>query len=429
MKERILSIDHVIPSLYTFFRDKHLLEICAASMKHIVTPGRNMTIRAALKRDFQSPTQTKTVSPETPPFDLAMESLWAFVLREFQRMPPPNRKSEGRLLAGYLVRKPDIGVLLQFAKLAEQLGFRTPETNRLLQLAVANDSEHSSVPKDNSEGHLTKFILQNPSFVSIFWTRCSRKLSNGSLSKPSTAYNQNLALRCGRPKHESYEEDKCYITREFFRSNFSNLGIKCPDLPSILVLRSQWLSFFAYPREDFGSSGTCSPATADSNVTATFEHSPVEDSISILSDIELEVTPDMKKRHRSERDHEVSEGSEINEDNVTTPKKQRLSYLTPISTLPDTQQLAIDRSHANVKFLEYENGRFMVFEEVSASRADDTANKIMRECSVMLYDLDLAPIAGLAVKYVKNIIILPLRQLEITQELRDAAKAYKRDET
>lgn len=437
MKEKILSIDYIIPSLHTFLRDKHLLEICAASMRHIVTPGRNMTIRATLKRDYQptAPEQTMlstTISPNSeavPSFDVAMELLWAFVLREFQHMPPPNRKSEGRLLAGYLVKKPDIGTLLRFAKLAEQLGFRTPEINRLSQLAIVSDCEkHPAVIRDNIESRLTNFILQNPNFVSILMTRCLKNLYNGSLIKSSTAYNQILALRCGRPKHDFYQEDRVYITREFFRSNFSDLGVKSPDVPSILVLRSQWLSFFAYPREEFNSSEAYWPVVANANPTSILEHSPAADSINILPDIELDMTPDMNKQKGTEKDFEISEASVINEEDVTTPKKQRLSHLSPISSsLPDTQQSAIDCSQANVKFIEYENGKFKVFRSVDASRADDTANKIMREYSMMLYDLDLVPIAGLAIGDVKNIIILPLRELEITQELRDAAKAYKED--
>jgi hypothetical protein len=130
--KRLLSVDIVILSLHTFFQDIYVLQACAASMRHLVRPGK-LTIRTTLMascpsgQDF-SPDESSRAAPHatntapgqahgraTPADEYradAMQELWAFMLRHYPdgflpidaRLLPRRVASPGTAYNGHCTR-------------------------------------------------------------------------------------------------------------------------------------------------------------------------------------------------------------------------------------------------------------------------------------------------------------------------------------
>jgi hypothetical protein len=160
--KRLLSVDIVILSLHTFFQDVYGLQACAASMRHLVRPGK-LTIRRTLMascrsmQDF-SPEESPRPAPrtmDTAPGQAhgkttladeyragAMQELWAFMLRHYPDMPPPSSRTNKRRLAHPFLETSHAETVQRSAMLASRLGFMTPEIQRLT----------ASGPDENSDG-------------------------------------------------------------------------------------------------------------------------------------------------------------------------------------------------------------------------------------------------------------------------------------
>ncbi|KAL7904031.1 hypothetical protein GGI35DRAFT_490871 [Trichoderma velutinum] len=416
MKEKILSIDYVIPSLYTFFKDMLLLEHCAASMRHIVTPSYQTTIRATLRRNYklekleQTTKETNSSPTEASPtasFNVAMELLWIFVLGEFQRMLPPNRGTGSRFLAGYLEEKPNMGVLVRFAKLARNLGFETPEIIQLSQLTMVGDSEHSTED--------SQLQSMNPNFAAFLFPGNTKRPSYKSVA----SYARALRQRCGRPKHEVYQRDRHFLTKDLIHFNYGSLGVQSGDLTSLLVLRSQCLLFFSYPKEELAQVVVSETSVADTN--GTLEQSHPSD-LTGLEDIR-----DGVSEIPSPWQVETSESifSHNNREEKVPLGDRQVSLSKPISS----HQPARKFPFAKVQFITYEDGQFKNYAQFNVNDIAgivEIAEGLLNQ--MVLYDHTIKQITPEDLSDPKQdidtIIVLPRENLKVDDELRDAAKAY-----
>ncbi|KAK0761658.1 LOW QUALITY PROTEIN: hypothetical protein N5P37_005640 [Trichoderma harzianum] len=261
IRQKILSIDYIIPSLHTFFQDVHLLELCATSMRSIVPPNNRMTIRATLRENYKplrfgqstrnrDSSTNEVSSNETDSFNSAMELLWIFVMGQFQRVPPKKRGK--RLLADYPrkhSKEKREKLLSRFAKLAQSLGFEIRKIKGLSKLKIADYSENSI--EHNIDSQLQSTLLQTrDSAVSII-KRDLKKTYDRSVARPEL-YARILRQRCGRPKHKRYRRDRNRLTKDLIHFDYGALDVKGQDITSFLVLRSQCLLFFSNPKEDLG---------------------------------------------------------------------------------------------------------------------------------------------------------------------------------
>jgi hypothetical protein len=137
--ENFFAFKGIVPSLSRFFKDVHLLEAYADSMKLLVKVPSDKTLYTALGKyyrmtnDFQQALMTEN----TPPLQIESQEhcqrlgylvLAAFALRERRSLPknPPekNPRAIPRVSA-------DPAVLQRFASLAAKLGFHTPQVLEL----------------------------------------------------------------------------------------------------------------------------------------------------------------------------------------------------------------------------------------------------------------------------------------------------------
>jgi hypothetical protein len=225
----LLSIDHLMPSLFTLLRDLHFLQACTDSIRYLVKfPPEHLdagmseeyTIDGALRRAFRVDQQNdqyliETASgiyqrahiPTEQRFDLARRQLWLYAMRNFKDLPQPRQNCGRNLLAKAELEHADEPVLYHFAILAERLGFSSPEIEHL----KTRQSPRKD-PKPNRHATTAK--------------------------KP--------VRRCGLPNEDSYERDAPLLFIQNMHREFSD-----GEITSFFVRRSVYLSFFGPCQFDF----------------------------------------------------------------------------------------------------------------------------------------------------------------------------------
>ena len=221
----LLSIDHLMPSLFTLLRDLHFLQACTDSMRHLMQfpsdPDMGLyTIDAALKQSFRADEKDsqyvievasgvihQAPVPMEDRFDLARRQLWLYAMRNFKRLPQPRRKGGRNLLAKADLEHADETALYEFAVLARRLGFSSSEIEHLgTHLSPQRD------PKPN----------------------------------PFATTAQRPARRCGLPSEDSYKRDAPLLFIQNMHREFSD-----QEITSFFVRRSVYLAFFGPCQFDF----------------------------------------------------------------------------------------------------------------------------------------------------------------------------------
>ena len=224
----ILSIESIITSLHTFSQDIHVLQACATSMRHIVTP-RGQTIRQALLGCYRPVERAQESNDTASAASIAIQELWVFMLGNLQGMANPTSASNKRLAGPITEASRD--VLVQAAEYAQQLGFRSTEIQRLVH-ATERGSGDIADPK-----------------------RCHRTDTVPALHKDALASlvvkhtAERLSRRCGRPKKDSYQLDRGLLTRGNLQADLASLDVRGPELTSFFVLRCQYNAFFGSEHE------------------------------------------------------------------------------------------------------------------------------------------------------------------------------------
>ncbi|KAK3933677.1 hypothetical protein QBC46DRAFT_222825, partial [Diplogelasinospora grovesii] len=214
----LLSVDHLMPSLFTFLQDLHFLQHCADSMKHLIKlpqrrPNADSTIDSALLGCFRenrgSDVYTIEVAsgvfcqipvPIEDRFDLGRRQLWLYAMRNFKKLAQIRRATSRPLLAKVETEKADGAVLYEFAALAERLGFESPEIEYL-----------------------------------------KRHMSPGEVGNGEYSYDitERRPRRCGLPSENSYQRDRTLLfIQNLHQETWSE------DITSFFVRRSVYLSIF-----------------------------------------------------------------------------------------------------------------------------------------------------------------------------------------
>lgn len=157
--ESLCSIDHVITSLYTLLKDLTLLYTCGESLFHLIKPplrkrkrkyeaGTKVyeayTTDERLRKCFHGNEEDETVKLEVSSrdcrrvrmpiedrFDFAQRQLWLFLIRHYKSIPRQRQSHNRKLLAKAEHREADEDILSEFATLAHDLGFTSPDIERL----------------------------------------------------------------------------------------------------------------------------------------------------------------------------------------------------------------------------------------------------------------------------------------------------------
>ncbi|KAM4067507.1 hypothetical protein HRG_001418 [Hirsutella rhossiliensis] len=413
----IVSFDYIIPSLRTFFQDIYLLDDCATSIKYLLKPNKT-TIRTALQYNFRAQSlqqqQLARGTASAVSFDEAVQSLWIFALRNFLKLPKPSARRDGRLLAKPLTEEAHEAIVHNFAKLAQNLGFRSPEIERLAQAPDSSeDSQGSELGGDLTE---QVRLIEHHDVVPTY-------LVVSSEDKPK------LQRRCGRPRYETYNQARKFLKKTFLHYNYGGLEIDGPDITAFFILRSQYLAFFNMSSQHCQHHQTKSPEVEQQNLTPEEVTFPPAVGQSILP-----------SREDSDSDSD-SDYSDVTVVSFSTEKDNEANRLSATrgdsAAMTEENQLQVQQCTVQVAFKTFKEGIFITVTKVDAGdpRAiAATARALIRDEGMKLFSVTLQPItvekcfeeaidSGL-----NTIIVLPANDLEMSVALRRAAGRLRPEE-
>ena len=211
----ILKFKGIILSLSTFFEDILLLEACVNCIRWLVTVPKDQTVFTALKEAFQSQggTQcTQVVQTTETTFHLVKGDqaycmklgylqIIAFAMKNYRDIPKQSVKKN---LIEIARPKADSEVLQKGASFAKQLGFSTPEIERLKGMEPLKFSEVKAL-----------------------------------FPVPKTAVAE-IKRRSGMPHTDTFEEDR----RHIFLHNLFQSDEEDKDITSFFILKSWFNAFF-----------------------------------------------------------------------------------------------------------------------------------------------------------------------------------------
>lgn len=265
------NVNFIITSLRTFSQDIHILEACAASMRHFVSPGR-LTIRTILKQSYER--AQEQVSPNgggdvlvSSMCSEAIEDLWTFMLQNFDDMAGPGTKKADRLLAGPATEESHQQTVVRSAQQARLLGFQTDEVGHLLSLDA--ESNENAVKIEPLEARLPQSSLSGSVLSALVVKHCVERLDR----------------RCGRPKHATFQTDRILLTRDNLDADFNLLRTKGPEITSFFVLRCQHYAFFRCTPKSLGLESFSKVTTV-----SAIDPSPVQAKAAMSRDRSIEGT-------------------------------------------------------------------------------------------------------------------------------------------
>ena len=218
--ENILSFKGIIPSLYKFFKDIHFLKACVNGVKWLVTVPSDKTLFAALEDCYSSSRESQQLQitetsfgsekgSQTYRMRLGILGLFAFAMREHQSLPKALVKKNPKTIPKLTA---DLEVLQRFAVLAYQLGFSSPEIQKL---------------KGDADPLL---ILDAQESAPLLVT---------------TGPAVSLKQRCGLPHTDNFEVDRKYLSLYNLCEERDEIG---EEITSFFVLKSWFHAFFDPPR-------------------------------------------------------------------------------------------------------------------------------------------------------------------------------------
>ena len=217
---RLLSVDGLIPSLHTFFRDLQYLQACVDCVKRLISLSPGQTLFSAMERAFTGANQRHgqvvlqvapaelTCKPGSmaDQVDLGYQQIHVHAMRNFLDMP---REPQGEDTLAIPTMKANTAALGEFADLAQCLGFESPEITALQQ-------------------------YPHPAAAAVTPT----------LSKPvlvTSGRGEIKSQRCGLPRKQTYEEDR----KSLYLSSIYDAGDdRGEGLTSFFVRRSVFFAFY-----------------------------------------------------------------------------------------------------------------------------------------------------------------------------------------
>ena len=217
---KLLLVDGLIPSLYTFFRDLQYLQSCVDCVKRLISPSPGQTLFNAMEcaftginqRDGQVTLQIAesefinrpgTVADQV---NLGYQQIHAYAMRNFLDMP---KEPHGENIRAIPNKEADKGTLRKFAELAQRLGFESPEISVLKEYPYSTRMTATDIP-----------------------------------SKPvlvTTGSGEIKSQRCGLPRKRTYAEDSGFL---YLNTIYDSATERGEGLTSFFVRRSVFFAFY-----------------------------------------------------------------------------------------------------------------------------------------------------------------------------------------
>lgn len=264
LKENILSIKWLIPTLYTFCEDSKYLEAIASSMKLLIDlePKRvnqpKESVDLAFERIYNTPTSptvlqdsetsfSQVESEDVNRFRSSLLQLYLKCMRSFpQLVNIACRKDNDE--AKPSVTEPNSIVLYELATLAAKLGFSSRQIQEFsannphikeIQICLARlepnhqETEQSYLDSD-AEAHLNLWHQQK-----------GRRMDSDTLDPTPTfvteVEDQKIPFRCGRPFHDAHKRDRKFLFMRWIYNSEHQCG---RYITSLFVKASIFTAFF-----------------------------------------------------------------------------------------------------------------------------------------------------------------------------------------
>lgn len=309
----------IVPSLHTFFKDLSYLEVTASCLGRLVDLAalRKRTMRSAMKQIYDptrhgrnryqiqvSETEFRQCSGTVEEGrESGYRQLWLFAFRHYLQMPKARQKKKRH--AKTKLQEANDGVVHRMASLALQLGFDSPQIQRLMDspdrrlalaaLLKARDRDHYRY--DSIDTLVNQIVACFDEAVPI-------ELGAPRASAPfSTIPRQS---RCGKPSLETHEQEQKFLFLDQMESQPSDESVS-----ALFVRRCVYFAFFGRPSEtpptpinEDDSTRHSSPHPPPSPLFVPEEHNPLDDHPGTgIVDHEID-RPDMQHRDRREERRE-----------------------------------------------------------------------------------------------------------------------------
>lgn len=211
LQSNVLTVQHMIPSLFSFFEDIKFLEPCAKVVRSLCTKSKR-TVRQSLMGSFFDPEKQvvecapdllricKSVSSQEYA-ELAYVQVWLYAFRHFPQMSnTTTRKSPDKVKPTTLEPSPALQQAL--GHLAVTLGFRSEDAYNMQQVD----------PTSQIISQLLRQQFPNAEYepdAAVQLSAMLRSVRAKPRSQPDAVFTSQTCLetlqRCGRP----YEDDHC----------------------------------------------------------------------------------------------------------------------------------------------------------------------------------------------------------------------------
>ena len=237
----LLSVDLIIPSLFTFCEDTKYLEPCAKAIKILIEPRGQASLRMCAEQLFtesyavehvaRQPSErgsTDTVD-KADRFEYSYRQLWMYAMRHFPDLvntAPRKEPSKEKPI----IKEPSPFLWQRFAQLALRLGFSSPKIEEMSSSEELERSIRSSVP--HAAGYRNDKVDG------------SETASTASVPLPqSPRRDLDLQHRCGRPFETSQREAESTM---FMHLIYNHRKASDGYINAFFVQRSTFQAFFGH---------------------------------------------------------------------------------------------------------------------------------------------------------------------------------------
>lgn len=266
----------LIPSLFTFFEDRKLLNDAAGCIRKILHVGRKDSVTGALKQGFTDANQredqciiqlsettfTSVAGDINTRLDLGIRQLWLAAFRNYKELPADTQKTG---LLAVSRTKADQTVLHELASLAARLGFESDKLVEILQTSSDRNIAEHALFAARKPG---RYVFRDPE-------ACVQQILDAFAAAVPASESEALHVigdevreheqppqRCGRPNDNDYQYDK---TRLFLPQMHDEVYSETGEMTSTFIRWSVYCAYFGAP-PSLGGLVTSEDATGNDDV-------------------------------------------------------------------------------------------------------------------------------------------------------------------
>ncbi|KID60053.1 hypothetical protein MBR_10470, partial [Metarhizium brunneum ARSEF 3297] len=266
----------LIPSLFTFFEDRKLLNDAAGCIKKILHVGPDDTVTGVLNQRFTNANQredqciiqlsettfTSVAGDINTRLDLGIRQLWLAAFRNYKELPADTQKKD---LLAVSRTKANETVLHELASLAARLGFVSDQLEEILETSSDRKVAEQALFAARQPG---RYMFRDPEaciqqIVDAFAAAVPASESKALLeTEDEVREHERPPQRCGRPNDTDYRYDK---TRLFLPQMHADVYSEMREMTSTFVRRSVYCAYFGAP-PPLGSPVTSDDASRNDDV-------------------------------------------------------------------------------------------------------------------------------------------------------------------